>query len=584
MLVKEAIGLARHGLYPVRLHYPIFRPDRILCSCGKPNCTSQGKHPVGLQWGKSATDDPEIIQQNFSDADWNVGIILGICHGIPADRAVIDVEDDTMEGRALADTLLADYPTPTYTSGKSLHRIYRWSEDLPAVANMTISGLEFRFGGKGLETQSVAPPSKHMNGQNYRWVDGKSLDDIPIIALPPHVIEYLQEESARKAHQPKAGSSSTDPHKFRSPLGKITPGARHHTLLVYANSLWRRQFQLLGINECFDKKSADEVWMILAGANLLVCEPPKTEQEVQVIFNSSRVFMTKEILAELEEKEAANNEMTKPEPAEDPEWDDTFGGWLHKHGIRLQNDKRVNPTEASADRIDEWVCDWKMEYLTKGDEELIAVHFDGIEKPSIMRHPEFIRADVFARRVQQDTQGKISLSRTFVWWNWQTIWEGRPNDKKGKNGITRGLREFLLNKAEVVEHQTQSLADQVEDLIYAMAGTISGVIDGIEQWKNARDENPDGRLKLNAMGSLCNIRAPEDPMTGWYLIGDDLTLLVKMDELNRRYRAAYGNTVANRIIAEAMLEKLSFTKKKITSGPLAGRWFLRGTKEKQNND
>ena len=197
--VSEALDLAQHGLFPVRLHYPIFKSDRVACSCGKPGCTSQGKHPLGVEWGKSATDDPEIIEQNFGSATWNVGIVLGLCHGIPADRAVIDVEDDSLEGRALADTLLADYPTPTYSSGKSLHRLYRWSEHLPLVANMTINGLEFRFGGKGLETQSVAPPSQHMNGSTYQWLPGKSLNDIPIIELPQHVIEYLQEESARRA-------------------------------------------------------------------------------------------------------------------------------------------------------------------------------------------------------------------------------------------------------------------------------------------------------------------------------------------------------------------------------------------------
>jgi hypothetical protein len=582
MVVSEVLDLARHGLFPVRLHYPIFNADRVSCSCGKPNCTSQGKHPVGVQWGKSATDDPEVIQQNFSSANWNVGIVLGLCHGIPADRAIIDIEDDSPEGKVLADSLLAGYPSPTYTSGKSHHRLYRWTDDLPSLANMTINGLEFRFGGKGLETQSVAPPSKHMNGSTYRWVDGMSLEDLPITPLPPHVIEFLQEESARKANQKGGTTSSSDPHKFRSPLGKITPGSRHHTLLTYANSLWRRQFQLYGINEYTERKSCDEVWMILAGANLLVCEPPKTESEVKLVYESSLKFMEAQITLEQQALEKINEEMTDPAPAEHEEENDTFGSWLHKHGIRLQNDRSMEPTKESPERIDEWVCDWKMEYLTKGDEELMAVHFEGIKSPSVMKHTEFLRADSFARRVQQDTKGEMCLDRTFIYWDWETIWRGRPNDSKGKKGKTRGLKEFLLNKAKVIEHETQSLAEQVEDLIYAMAGQVSGIIDGIDQWRNARDENPEGRLKINAMGSLCTIRAPEDPLTGWYLVDDKLLLLVKMDELNRRYRSAYGNTVANRMVAEALSEKLGFEKKKFTKGPLSGRWFLKESKEIEN--
>lgn len=591
MIVSEVLDLARHGLYTVRLHYPIFQGDKVLCSCGQQKCfsgDSQGKHPVGKEWGQSATDDPEIIMQNFGNGSWNVGIILGVGFGIPADQAVIDVEDDSREGRELADALLCDYPTPTYSSGKSLHRIYRWSHDLPDVSNdkgvMVINGLEFRMGGKDKQTQSVAPPSMHRTGVQYKWIEGKSLDDLPIAKLPQHVIEMLQEESARRANgHSKGGPHTNEQHKFRSPLGKVTPGSRHHTLLTYSNSLWRKQFQLYGINECFEVKSSNEVWMILAGANLLVCEPPKTDTEVEQIFRSSKLFMTKELLEEIEQKEADARKLTDPEPSDDED-DDTFGGWLHRHGIRLQNDRHLPPAEESPDRIDEWICDWRMEYLTKGDEELMAVHFHGINSPSLMRHPEFVIAKQFARRVQQDTQGKFCLDRTFIWWDWQTIWEGRPNDKKGKKGITRGLKEFLLNKAQVVEHKTQSLAEQIEDLIFAMAGSKSGVIDGVEQWKNARDENPEGRLKINAMGALCTIRAPEDPLTGWYLVEGELMLLVKMDELNRKYRSAYGNTVANRIIAEALIEKLKFEKKKFSTGATAGRWFIRDAKEIENND
>ena len=573
-MISEILDLASFGLYPVRLHYPIFSEEGVRCSCGSKGCTGVGKHPVGLEWGKSASQDPEIIEQQFGTADWNVGIILGLCNGIPADQAIIDIEDDSLEGRALADTLLRDFPCPTYTSGKSLHRLYRWNENLPPVANMTISGLEFRFGGKGKQTQSVAPPSMHSSGKRYQWLPGRSLTDLEIPEVPEHIVEYLCEKFASQANAAPAGSSSTDPRKFRSPRGKITPGARHHTLLVEANNLWRLAYRLDGIN-CFEEQDTiDQVWMWLAGANLLVCDPPKTEAEVQVIFKSSQAFMYKEILAEIDAKAVSAAEVV--EPKENTE-SDTFGNWLFTHGIHMQMDKSMEVTDESPERVNEWVSNWRMEYLTKGDEELMAVHFEGFDKAVVMKPAEFTRSELFARRVQQDTHGQLCLDRTFPYWTWESIWKGRKNDAKGKNGMTRGLKEYLLSKAAVVENKSQDLSDQVEDLVMAMAGNLDAIKTGIEEYlDSALARVPDGRLKQDIRGSITTIRAPEDPMSGWYYHEDEILLLVKMDELNKKYRSSYGSGVANRLISEALTgEKLQFERRKFSKGTLAGRWFCK---------
>lgn len=573
-MLNEVVGLASFGLYPVRLHHPIFTEEGVKCSCGRPKCTAQGKHPVGVEWGKSATQDVEIIEQQFSNADWNVGIILGLCHGIPAEQAVIDIEDDSLEGRALADTLLREYPCPTYTSGKSLHRIYRWSDKLPPVANMTINGLEFRFGGKGKETQSVAPPSRHHSGKYYEWIEGRSLEDLPIPELPDHIIEYICEEYARQAHTAPDGVSSVDPRKFRSPRGKIGPGARHHSLLKESHNLWRYAYKIWGINGFEEQEVIDQVWMWLLGANAIVCDPPKTEAEVHVIFKSSQSFMYKEILKEIEEKEA--QAAAAENPVEDDS-DETFGGWLYRHGMQLVRDKRISAMDDSPERTDEWRCNWKLEYLTQGDEELIGIKIPGFDKPCLLTPVEFESSSTTARKIQQETNGAFCLSKTFPSWTWAEIWKGRRNDKKGKNGITRGLKEFLQTNAQVVENKQQDLADQVEDLILGMAGNLESVKTGLAVWMDsALKDVPDCRLKTDGRGSLCVLRAPEDPLTGWYYHEKEILLLVKMDELNKRYRSSYGSGVANRLISEAMTgDKLGFEKKKFRDGPLAGRWFSR---------
>jgi len=578
VVADDVMDLVRFGLYPVRLHYPIFRGNSVHCSCGKPKCEgSIGKHPFASAWGKSATQDEEIIREQWQESGWNVGIVLGPCHGIPADMAVVDIEDDKPEGREFADMILAGYPAPTYSSGKSLHRIYRWTPDLPETgkANLTINGLEFRFGGRGKETQSVAPPSIHQNGSQYQWLPGMSPDDIPIIELPKHVIELACKHWAQEAGGgSSSGSSTTDARKFRSKQGKIGVGARHHSLLIEANHLWRLAFNNWGINGIEEDEVYQQLWMMLQGLNLLVCDPPKSESEVDVILKSAYGYMREQLLQEIEAKLA----MALPTPPESDEeedntaWDRSFGSYLHKHGIRLVSDPTLDPTEQDSDRIDEWSCGWSMRYVTKGDEDLVVVTVGEIEIS--MNSMEFQAASSFARKVQQHTE--MILAQTFTQWDWRTIWEGRPNDKKKQNGITRGLREFLTSKAIVEEKTENGINDQIEDIILAMIGNKDELMSELQLYQE-HGHKFCGRLKVVPGGGLTTMKDKDDTMTGYYYDGEAVWLLVRVDEVSRKHRAAFGGTINSRQIVET-LESLGFERKQFRRGPLSGRWHSRQEK------
>ena len=578
-IVDDVLALARHGLVPVRLHFPIFGQNEVKCSCGNPNCPpgSRGKHPVERAWGKSATADEDIIRERWN-AEWNVGIVLGICHGIPANQAIIDIEDDSPEGRDFADDLLSEYPAPSYTSGKSIHRLYRWSDRLPPVANMTINGLEFRFGGKGLETQSVAPPSRHHSGATYKWIEGRSLDDLPIPDLPEHVIEWLNQEFTRGESR-RTGSSTVGTSKFRSPMGKIGPGARHHSLLKYANSLWRTMFELKGINGLDDQENIDQVWMWLAGQNALVCDPPKTEAELEAIFRSSQQFMRKEIEDQCEEELNRRLSETQPEEVvEQKDLDvDSYPGWLAKHQIYLRGDPLLGVLDQSPDRIDEWRCKWTMSYIVKGDEETIEIDIPDVAT-FYTTLTEFEHAGRFARRVQQETGGRMILSKTWTYWDWNTIWNGKKNDSKGKNGITRVLREYLMSVATVKVQQKNSLVDQVEGLLQKMTGPKHLLVDALNKWNSSGTSSFIGRLKF-APGTdqLTKIRLPEDPHTGLWVLEDGIVWLVKFDELSRAYRSAFGGVVGNRHLTES-LESLGFEPRRYHRGIAEGRWHVQSVR------
>lgn len=119
-----------------------------------------GKAPVGKAWHTLASATADVIGRWISGG-YNVGLLLG--HG-----NLIDVEYDDADGRQLLERLgLADVKTPTYTSGRGQHRIFRLADALPECGWRKRGGIEIRYGGK--PAQSVLPPSRHPFGTMYRW-------------------------------------------------------------------------------------------------------------------------------------------------------------------------------------------------------------------------------------------------------------------------------------------------------------------------------------------------------------------------------------------------------------------------------
>jgi bifunctional DNA primase/polymerase-like protein len=141
LLLQSALEIAAAGLKVM----PVYQVDpsgRCVCWKGA-RCTSPGKHPRINDWQREATDDEETICGWWSR--WpmsNLGIQWG------AHSNAIDIEFDNDQGRASADKYLGGIVTPSYESGRSIHRIFRF---VPAFAGLgaTKSGekvehLEFR--------------------------------------------------------------------------------------------------------------------------------------------------------------------------------------------------------------------------------------------------------------------------------------------------------------------------------------------------------------------------------------------------------------------------------------------------------
>jgi hypothetical protein len=123
------------------------------------------KRPLGAGWQNRSTDSLDEVERWLSQGS-NIGLLLG------PESGLIDVESDTREGEDLATYLglnRIDGPnfTPTWSSERGVHRLYRWEPWMPTAATIDLGGLEARIGGRA--AQSVLPPSIHPSGRAYRW-------------------------------------------------------------------------------------------------------------------------------------------------------------------------------------------------------------------------------------------------------------------------------------------------------------------------------------------------------------------------------------------------------------------------------
>jgi hypothetical protein len=72
--LAEALGV--RGRVRVRLA----NQHGMVCSCGRANCNSPAKHPVGhlVPNGiKGVSTKPEMVEGLFRDSPWNIGIVTG---------------------------------------------------------------------------------------------------------------------------------------------------------------------------------------------------------------------------------------------------------------------------------------------------------------------------------------------------------------------------------------------------------------------------------------------------------------------------------------------------------------------------
>lgn len=233
------------------------------CSCGTPDCSNVGKHPMTANGCKDATSDPTAVERMFRGqrSSANIGLATGSASG----TWVLDVE---AAGLPILDQLQQQHGTlPTtissITGGGGRHLFFRWNG--VEVRNRTkIDGKPIDVRGTG--GYVVVPPSNHKSGRRYEWINAPGTTPI---AEAPSWLTALVTSTSNSTKAAAAANTTGAVDRLATAAG-AGEGQRHATAL-----------ELIGREIGFHTPAAEVERLALRwGAS---CTPPMDEDELKRI-------------------------------------------------------------------------------------------------------------------------------------------------------------------------------------------------------------------------------------------------------------------------------------------------------------
>lgn len=485
------------------------------CTCGRAVCATPGKHPYFHDWPALATNDEETIFSWFRDCPHtNLGLLLG------PESGVIDVEIDGDDARRAWDSLgLGEVWTPTYTSGRGPHRLFKWQEGLPRSAVKKVMGIEVRL-GNGSAGQSVIPPSKHVSGAKYSWIDGLSPEDVDVAPLPEKLFRLLYNDDG-------TGTGITERKEpSRSILHKkVSQGGRNSTLHRFACA---EAFKSSNIDS---EEEQQDLHMKVAAVNKMQCVPPLDDSEVVALCRSAVHYVRKSRAEGMPDSVAVS---------EHAKWlDDRSRGsdptprkkdWIKAFTV---TGLHYAPARGDGEGAPEW---WP------GEWELTVVHSDPIEyRLFVPAWKEFtssgggcisLNVDQY-RSATKVAAAVLAATGTIMLddepGKWRRIWDGG-----GRKTPSRGIKAKLLDS---VRHEYPGASS----LRYV---TLAGwLYDRLSQASEPADDDapdPTGRAAWRADGTL---------WWNWTKVWEDIERNHRVNEgernlLKRRLLARFGENGA----------------------------------------
>jgi hypothetical protein len=245
------LGLAVFPAWSVRQHSSDF-----LCACPRADkCTSPGKHPLVAGGVTQATTDVKQVSYWWrSRPDANIGLACGTV-------VVIDIDPRHGGDRALAELEAKHYKLPptwrVATGGGGEHIYFRTPPRRAPIKN-SIGQLGPGIDVRGLGGYVIAPPSRHISGQHYRW----SCDpqQTLLCMLPPWLAALLD--------QPRDAKVKPATEWRALVREEIAEGRRNDTIARLAGHLLRRYIDPHVVLE------------LLVAWNTTRCKPPLDHADI----------------------------------------------------------------------------------------------------------------------------------------------------------------------------------------------------------------------------------------------------------------------------------------------------------------
>lgn len=289
MIVDAAIQLVELGL-AVCPAYGL-RDGHCTCRRGR-DCERPGKHPIGKAWQESGLTDPDEVEKAFNDGH-NISVLTGARYG---GLCVLDVDGEA--GRASLAQLAGAEPivTPSVVTGSGgAHYYFRAPAGLevPNSTSKLGKGLDIR--GEG--GQVIGPPSLHISGNRYRWLESMAAGEVEIAPLPTWILDRLTNEP------PKPCTFATGPD-----VDWVIEGGRNTALFRWGSRL-RKQ-----------GAGFQEILAFMVAMNQSRCRPPLDMKEVEKTAGSVMKYKAGTPVAGAAPREPrARDAQRGPKPAPAPE-------------------------------------------------------------------------------------------------------------------------------------------------------------------------------------------------------------------------------------------------------------------------
>ena len=195
-LVADALHYAERGW----LVFPLHAVKDGKCTCAKADCNSPAKHPRTAQGLKQARKDFDLVENLFSSFTY-ASANIGVCTGKGSNLVVVDI--DAAKGGQIEELY-------SFVSQETLEKTLRvktgggfhlyFAYPLNAEIRNSTDKLGSKIDVRGEGGYVVAPPSMHISGKQYEFLNNNNL-----MPFPQAFIEKLNKSELRTTNGTERG-------------------------------------------------------------------------------------------------------------------------------------------------------------------------------------------------------------------------------------------------------------------------------------------------------------------------------------------------------------------------------------------